>query len=196
MSFDRDDKVDIIDLLISLLRDHEKKLDEISYRLEKLADVDQPSPYPEEPEIKPSISGISVTVIVSKWSDYRERCRGSQLIAFKVTDTSIHVASLAGSIVYIYNEQIPSITLKRKEDGSTQINILDLANTQTALSGKLVCGLALETASFDSTVDGEKVRLIKYTVSDEITKNWLASQLEVDTSQIIKGELSQNDSFH
>ena len=193
MSFDRDDKVDIIDLLISLLRDHEKKLDEISYRLEKLADGGQPIPYIEEPDVKPGVSGVSVTVIVSRWSDYRERCRGSQLIAFKITETSLHVASLVGSIVYIYEEQIPSITLKKKEDGSTQINILDLANTQTALSGKLACGLALEAVSFDSTVDGEKVSIVKYTVSDENVKSWLASQLEVDSSQIIKGELSQND---
>ena len=193
MSFDRDDKVDIIDLLISLLRDHEKKLDEISYRLEKLADEGLPLPNLEEPNVTPGITGISVTVIVSRWSDYRERCRGSQLIAYKVTDTSIHVASLIGSIVYIYEEQIPSITLKKRENGSTQINILDLANTQTALSGKLACGLALETVSFDSTVDGEKVSIVKYSVSDENTKNWLASQLEVDSSQIIKGELSQND---
>jgi len=193
MSFDRDDKVDIIDLLISLLRDHEKKLDEISFRLEKLAEGGQPLTYPVEPDIKSGISGISVTVSVSKWSDYRERCRGSQLIAFKITETSIHVASLIGSIVYVYEEQIPSITLKRKEDGSTRMNILDLANTQTALSGKLDCGLALETASFESTVDGEKVSIIKYTVSSETAKNWLASQLEVDISQIIEGELSQKD---
>ena len=193
MSFDRDDKVDIIDLLISLLRDHEKKLDEISYRLEKLADGGQPIPYIEEPDVKPGVSGVSVTVIVSRWSDYRERCRGSQLIAYKITETSLHVASLVGSIVYIYEEQIPSITLKKKEDGSTQINILDLANTQTALSGKLACGLALETVSFDSMVDGEKVSIVKYMVSDENVRSWLASQLEVDSSQIIKGELSQTD---
>ena len=193
MSFDRDDKVDIIDLLISLLRDHEKKLDEISYRLEKLAEGGQPLTYPEEPEIKPSISGISLTVTISKWSDYRERCRGSQLITFKITETSIHVASLIGSILYIYEEQIPSITLTRKDDGSTKMNILDLANTQTALSGKLDCELALETTSFESTVDGEKVSIIKYTVSNETAKNWLASHLEVDVSHIIEGELSQND---
>lgn len=193
MSFDRDDKVDIIDLLISLLRDHEKKLDEISYRLEKLAEGGQPLSHPQEPDIKPGISGIIVTVSVSKWSDYRDRCRGSQLIAFKITETSVHVASLIGSIVYLYDEQIPSITLKRKDDGSTQMNILDLANTQTALSGKLDCGLTLETASFESTVDGEKVRIIKYTVSSETAKNWLASQLDVDISQIIEGTLSQND---
>jgi len=193
MSFDRDDKVDIIDLLINLLRDHEKKLDEISYRLEKLAEGGQPLIYPEEPDVTPRISYTCVTAIVSKWSDFRERCQGSELIAFKISESLIHVTSLNGSILYVFEEQIPSIMLKRKEDGSTQVNILDLANTQTALSGKLECGLELETTSFESKVDGEKVSIIKYVVSHETAKNWLTSQLGVDSSQIIEGELSQND---
>ena len=41
MSSDRDDRVDIIDLLISLLKDHEKKLDDLSYRLERLLEENQ-----------------------------------------------------------------------------------------------------------------------------------------------------------
>lgn len=190
MSFDRDNKVDIIDLLIGLLRDHEKKLDEISYRLEKLADSHESHSPIEEPSITPKISGINVIVNVSKWLDFIKLCRGSDIVAVKILDNSIQISSIMGSILFVYEEQIPSLSLQRRKDGSTHVNILDLANIQTALSGKLKCGLTLETDSFDSIVEGNNVIIIRYSVSAETTKNWLADQLDIDKSRIIEGELS------
>jgi len=193
MSFDKDDKVDIIDLLISLLRDHEKKLDEISYRLEKLADSQESLSPIEEPGITSRISGINFTAEVSKWLDFSKLCRGSEIVAIKILETSLRISSIIGSILFVYEEQIPSVTLNRRNDGSTHMNILDLANIQTALSGKLKCGLTLETASFDSILEGKNVSIIRYSVSIETAKNWLADQLNIDTSRIIEGELSLNE---
>ena len=194
MSFDRDDKVDIIDLLITLLRDHEKKLDEISYRLEKLVEGRQPLDSMEPLELQPArppqmTTASGIVAQMSNWQDFRERGSRSQLVSVNITETQFKVSAYTAGILYSYAEKLPSIQIKRTDDGGNQMNLADIADAQVALSGKLLCGLALETRSFESKVEEESIRVVSFSVNRAAAKDWIASQLDVDASMVIEGEL-------
>ena len=194
MSFDRDDKVDIIDLLINLLRDHEKKLDEISYRLEKLVEGRQPLDSMEPLELQPArppqmTTASGIVAQMSNWQDFRERGSRSQLVSVNITETQFKVSAYTAGILYSYAEKLPSIQIKRTDDGGNQMNLADIADAQVALSGKLLCGLALETRSFESKVEEESIRVVSFSVNRAAAKDWIASQLDVDASMVIEGEL-------
>ena len=194
MSFDRDDKVDIIDLLINLLRDHEKKLDEISYRLEKLVDGRQPLASMEPLEIPPArppqmTTASGIVAQVSNWQDFRERGSRSQLVSVNISETQFKVSAYTAGILYSYAEKLPSIQIKRTDEGGNQMNLEDIADAQVALSGKLLCGLTLETRSFESKVTDDSIRVVSFSVNRAAAKDWVASQLDVDASMVIEGEL-------
>ena len=194
MSFDRDDKVDIIDLLINLLRDHEKKLDEISYRLEKLVEGRQPLDSLEPLELQPArppqmTTASGIVAQMSNWQDFRERGSRSQLVSVNITETQFKVSAYTAGILYSYAEKLPSIQIKRTDDGGNQMNLADIADAQVALSGKLLCGIALETRSFESKVEDESIRVVSFSVNRAAAKDWIASQLDVDASMVIEGEL-------
>ena len=194
MSFDRDDKVDIIDLLINLLRDHEKKLDEISYRLEKLVEGRQPLDSMEPLEIQPArppqmTTASGIVAQMSNWQDFRERGSRSQLVSVNITETQFKVSAYTAGILYSYAEKLPSIQIKRTDDGGNQMNLADIADAQVALSGKLLCGLALETRSFESKAADDSIRVVSFSVNRAAAKDWVASQLDVDASMVIEGEL-------
>jgi len=194
MSFDRDDKVDIIDLLINLLRDHEKKLDEISYRLEKLVEGRQPLASMEPLEIPPArppqmTTASGIVAQVSNWQDFRERGSRSQLVSVNISETQFKVSAYTAGILYSYAEKLPSIQIKRTDEGGNQMNLEDIADAQVALSGKLLCGLTLETRSFESKVTDDSIRVVSFSVNRAAAKDWVASQLDVDASMVIEGEL-------
>jgi hypothetical protein len=194
MSFDRDEKVDIIDLLISLLRDHEKKLDEISYRLEKIVGGRQPQESMEIPEpthttAPPQVYTTGIVAFVSNWQDFRARCNRSNLVSVSVSEAEFKVSAYSGGVLYYYSERLPSIQVKRTDEGGSLMDLADIADAQVALSGKLRCGLALKTSSFESKVEGSTVQVVRYSVDRGIAKEWVASQLDVEESSIIEGEL-------
>ena len=194
MSFDRDDKVDIIDLLINLLREHEKKLDEISYRLEKLVEGRQPLASMEPLEIPPArppqmTTASGIVAQVSNWQDFRERGSRSQLVSVNISETQFKVSAYTAGILYSYAEKLPSIQIKRTDKGGNQMNLEDIADAQIALSGKLLCGLALETRSFESKVADDSIRVVSFSVNRAAAKDWVVSQLDVDASMVIEGEL-------
>ena len=116
MSFEHgfDEKIDVIDLIINVLKEHEKKLDELVSRLEELPKIPtQPSSY-QEPEKAPvrELSTIGVSAILKKWRDFRERSSKAKLVAFALGNTTFKVSALSRGVVYIYEEEMPQMNIK------------------------------------------------------------------------------------
>jgi hypothetical protein len=192
MSSDRDDRVDIIDLLISLLKDHEKKLDDLSHRLERLLEErDLTELTPREP----LPGGIRVSAVLRSWTEFIRQCRVASPVALDVDRDRFKVTAVAGGILYVYEEEIPSMEIRYQVDDEgrkrTSIEVSDIALALTALRGRLDCGLELEKRDVEASLpDGGSVHNVVFYLNPYTARVWLADQMGVDPSSIILGELS------
>lgn len=195
---DFDEKIDVIDLIINVLKDHEKKLDELVSRLEN-ADSDGPprhEPSIRIPEMKVVPGGKPVaSVKLKSWTEFRNQARSSEIVAFESDEGHFTVSALAGKLLYAYVEKIPSLEIEYGGDeGKSRIDGININRAElipSAFKGRLDCGLELKKNEYDiSKPDGGLIHMINYFIDPEIAKQWLAYQLEVDDDRVVQGELS------
>ena len=189
MSSDRDDRVDMLDLLINLLKEHEKKMDELTYRLETL--LDERRPPTETPRRAPE--GISgVVARVSSWREFKRLCTGALSVAVVIDERIFKVTALSRNVLFAYEEEIPVLEINKRNEGrETTYAVTDASLTLKSLMGTLDCGLELDRRVIDSALpDGGAVQRVVYYVDPGVGRSWLADQLAVEESLIILGALS------
>jgi len=189
MSSDRDDRVDMLDLLINLLKEHEKKMDELTYRLETLLDESRP---PTEPPRR-APEGISgVVARVSSWREFKRQCTSAPSVAVEIDERIFKATALSRNILFAYEEEIPVLeVIHRDEGGKTTYAVTDASLTLKSLMGSLDCGLELDRRVIDSALpDGGGSQRVVYYVDPGAARSWLADQLAVEESSIILGALS------
>lgn len=195
---DFDEKIDVIDLIINVLKDHEKKLDELVSRLENTESVESP---PREPSLRiPEVKAVSggrpvASVVLKSWTEFRNQGRSSELVAFDSDEGRFKVSALVGRLLCTYVEKIPSLEIEYSGEGGRSridgINIEGAEMIPSAFKGRLDCGLELKKNEFDiSKPDGGVIHVINYFIDPEIAKQWLAYQLEVDDDMVVQGELN------
>ena len=189
MSLDRDDRVDMLDLLINLLKEHEQKMDELTYRLETL--LDERTPPTETPRRTPGrISGVVARV--SSWREFKRQCTGAHSVAVEIKERTFKVTALTRNILFAYQEEIPVLEVTHRDEGrETTYAVTDASLTLKSLMGTLDCGLELDRRVIDSTLpDGGAVQRVVHYVDPWKARSWLADQLVVEESSIILGALS------
>lgn len=189
MSSDRDDRVDMLDLLINLLKEHEKTMDELTYRLETLLDKDRPPTEP--PRRTPErISGLIARV--SSWREFKRQCTGALSAAVEIDERIFKATALTRNILFAYEEEIPVLEVTQRDGGrEATYAVTDASLTLKALMGTLDCGLELDRRVIDSALpDGGRVQRVVYYVDPGAAKSWLADQLALEESSIILGALS------
>jgi hypothetical protein len=206
MGFERnfDEKMDVMDLIINVLKDHETKLDELVSRLESLPTPRAGRADDSEAEIKvkpqrpvvgsPRPAGPAVTAVLKRWADFRLKCEGSQLVAFDTEESVFEVSALAGRVVYVYREEIPSmgITYREDEEG-VQVEGIDISKPglmPAALREKLDCGLEFTRRDLETKMDdGKTLHKIVFEIDPVVARSWIAYQLGVDDSDVVQGKL-------
>ena len=194
---DFDEKIDVIDLIINVLKDHEKKLDELVSRLENTDSVVTlgHEPLIRDPEMKVGSGGKPVaSVVLRRWTEFRNQARSSELVTFDSDEGSFTVSALAGRVIYNYIERIPSMEIEYSGDeGKSRIDGINISRAElipAAFKGRLDCGLELKMIKYDvSLPNGGLKHKINYFIDPEIAKQWLAYQLEVDDDRVVQGEL-------
>ena len=192
-----DEKIDVVDLIISVLREHESKLDELVSRLEEAQSlpVEVRAPQkPQEPREPPEQVGAAITAILKRWADFTGRCSGAKLIAVDVADGFFEAYAVAGGVVYVYREEIPSLDIQyTKGDDGVRIESIDISKANlmpAALKGRLDCGLEFEKRDVEVDLPGGRaVHKILYHIDPGTAKSWLAYQLGVDESAVVQGRL-------
>ena len=186
MSFD--EKMDAIDLIINVLREHEKSLDELVSRLEGLLARAAP------PVGGAEVVGPTIRAVVREWKEFRERCSGAGLAAFEVQERQFRVSALKGGVLHIYEEPIPDMEIRfREREKGVVIDEVELRGKEVfpaALRGRLNCGLEASVRGEETRMpDGASLYRIVYDVDTERARNWLANQLKMDPKNIIHGRL-------
>lgn len=201
-----DDKIDVIDLIINVLKDHESKLDELVSRLEGLpahqagrADEAE-AEFEEEPQ-RPIVgplrqAGPVVTAVLKRWADFRLKCASSQLVTFDTEESVLEASALAGGVVYVYREEIPSMGITYREDGEgVQVEGIDISKPglmPAALREKLDCGLEFTRRDLETKMDdGRTLHNIIFEIDPLVARSWIAYQLGVDDSDVVQGKLQK-----
>lgn len=82
------EKMDALDLVIGVLKEHEKNLDRLAERLEAVAERLEKAP--ERPS----------EVRFERWADFRKRCRGAGAVTFETGENGLAVSAVSGGRLY------------------------------------------------------------------------------------------------
>jgi hypothetical protein len=189
-----DEKIDVVDLIISVLREHESKLDELVSRLEEAQSLPVEVRAPQEPQETPEQVGAAITAVLKSWADFTGRGSGAKLVAVDVVDGFFEASAVVGGVVYVYREEIPSLDIQyTKRDDGVSIESIDISKAglmSAALKGRLDCGLEFEKRDVEVELPGGRaVHKILYNIDLGAAKSWLAYQLGVDDSVVVRGRL-------
>ena len=199
-----DDKIDVMDLIINVLKDHESKLDELVSRLESLpppragrADDSEAEDEPLRPVVgPPRQAGPVVTAVLKRWADFRLKCASSRLVTFDTEESVFEVSALAGGVVYVYREEIPSmgITYREDEEGA-RVEGIDISKPglmPAALREKLDCGLEFTRRDLETKMDDSRtLHKIIFEIDPIVARSWIAYQLGIDDSDVVHGKLQK-----
>jgi hypothetical protein len=188
-SSDRDDRVDVLDLLINLLKEHEAKLDDLSRRLEEIMEQTTPRAAPSER----LVTEVSLRAHIMSWTEFRRLSRGAIRVALSTEEGQFKVMSIKGGILHDYQEKVPYLDIiKRVEEGMSRVSfeLDDVSLLVNSLRGRLDCGLALQRREKElAQLEDATLTRLEYWVDSEHARRWLAQELEVEDSRIILGEL-------
>ncbi|MCW4037196.1 MAG: hypothetical protein NWF13_00505 [Candidatus Bathyarchaeota archaeon] len=195
------EKMDALDLIMNALKDHEKRLDEISYRLEQ-AFEEVKTGEPREVEGAREVQRVeapprmrSPQVLFSKWSEFKGTCKDGTMVAFEVDENQFHVSVLVDRDVFTYKETLPNTTFKVVEEQSSFSIGRDTLNHIDALDflieGKLKCGLTLVITSTRTLLkENEYLFELRYGFKPDEVKTFLSRELGVLKDKIVEGKIT------
>jgi len=202
MGFERsfDEKIDVIDLIINVLKDHEVKLDELVSRLEGAqitqpgeAQPDDSSETPAAPPRPSGPPGPVVTAVLKKWAEFRERSASATLASFDVEGAIFEASALARGVIHVYREEIPRMSIVYREGEGAEIEGIDISKPgliPAALKERLDCGLEFSRRDLETKMGDGRVRHeIFFEIDPGTAKNWIAYQLGIDDSDVIQGSI-------
>jgi hypothetical protein len=186
-----DEKIDVIDFIINVLKEHEKNLDTQVTKLEEIMASDRtPRPYQEPPK---RVS-LKAKVTLNKWTEFRERVAKPQMLTFTMTDDGFQVSALMDEVLYVYQEKIPEISMAIEREGEKITtkggNFGDLFDNISLIGGELQCGLHVEHKKVELALPNNSlVQKLIFEIDNEVTKSWLSEQLNVEKSSIMFGTI-------
>lgn len=193
------EKLDTLDLMINVLKDHEKRLDELSHRLENICrglsaeeiEVEKK----EETRTEPPRVRKGPLVICNKWNEFKDVCRGTKIVAFEIEGKFFHTYSMVNDDVFRYSEDLPDKKLKVVEEESYfSIDKASLSNIdllQFLIQGKLKCGLSLLIKSSRTALSGKQFLFeLSYNFDPDEVKDFLSRELSTSKSNVVEGKIT------
>jgi len=134
------DKIDVLDLIISVLKDHEKSLSDF---------IEKMNTFIKEASVFKEVcgkSGISrpriftqrenrniISVECRRWSDFREVSMGARLVAFEMRDGGLYITSMSNGFIFKHLHRL----LGSEAVTSLPPESLDVGNVKRWLSDEL-----------------------------------------------------------
>ncbi len=195
------EKMDALDLIINALKDHEKRLDDISHKLErvfkevKTRETRQVRVDEEEKRVEAPPPQRKPLVICKKWSEFKERCTNAEMVAFEVEENRFQVYALVSGDIFQYAEELPSKRIKvREEQSSFSIDKASLKNIdlfQFLIDGRLQCTLGLKVnISRSQATENEYLFELSYDLSADEVKAFLSRELGASKDKIVEGRIA------
>jgi len=186
------EKMDALDLVINVLKDHENRLDELLWKLESIITRNT-----KDSEIKPQSSETLKRyephmTQCKEWTDFKGKSKGARRTAFRVREQVLTVDSVTDEEGYRYVEtlQVPQNKLSLQIKGYKNKNMENVESIIGVFKRKLECGLQASVKSLKfRSPDGEEILVLFYYIDPEGVKGWLSKELMVPQKSIAAGEL-------
>ncbi len=198
------EKMDALDLIINALKDHEKRLDEISHQLQNVLQ----DAVPRTPELEEASSHVSTQktrslqtrttlprIQCSDWHEFLTQFKHQKatLVTYHIDENSFTVSSMTDDFVLMYTEPLPQKRLQVTEDTTRfsfdkeTLDTLDLL--EVIINRRLKCGLALAITSQTVFENGQQYVILTFTISPTAVKNFLKKQLGIPKKNIVAGNI-------
>ena len=100
------EKMSALDFVLSVLKEHEKNLDSIAEKFEKVANALEKVSGTLEKEEKIPIARVhNVSILCEDWGELAEACQKPEIVCFQLGD-ELTVKALKGNVIYEYKEHI------------------------------------------------------------------------------------------
>ena len=91
------EKIDVIDLIINVLREHEKTLDTLISKLENTIDS---APKRDGEGVKQVPPHNAYSIMVDNWSEFKERSSKAELAAFNMNNNILRISVMITLIAW------------------------------------------------------------------------------------------------
>jgi len=181
------EKMDVLDLIISILRDHEETLSKLADRFDAICngvpDLGQNLSLLERSldrldglQVKSvvgagGLKGPLVAVSCKDWQTFRSASQGALMVAFEVLGELLFVSSVSDLFIFTYTESLPEV--KKLIDGGKEIRLED----------------HLEEERFEVLSSKDEDQASDEVLKPETVKRWLESELGVPEGKIVEGRV-------
>jgi len=186
------EKVDVLDLIINVLRDHEEKLSRSIEKfdeshqamyafIEKMNLLDRLLERLEGINVKnvvkaTGINGPLAKVKCSDWEAFRAASRGALLVTFEVSEDRVTISSITDLFVFTYSDGIIELMGMIGEAAIRWIREA-LKSRESEANSPNFHSLESNEILYENVVNSEKMR------------SWLSSELEVPKDKIVHGRV-------
>lgn len=186
-----EEKIDVLDLIISVLRDHEEslsktleKFDEInqdmSSFLEKISLLDRIIERFKNLDIKNVVKAMGINGPLAKircgdWETFRARSQGALLVTFEVSGENVTIQSITDLFVFAYTEGIPELMSIVGENAAQWIK-------RTMKNWEIKVNSGFLPLSRDED-------LYDVIVNPKAMQKWLSSELGMPEDKIVHGRV-------
>ena len=166
------DRVEVMDFLINVLKDHEKSLDTLISRAEDVISENQS-------RLESSRSGSSESpphkIVLKDWPEFRRRLNEVDLVCFDLVNFTFVVSANVGLKIYEYREEVPK-------------DVTGIPVSEKPLTYRLSIGLDLFSKNMcEDDIEGGLARV--YELEPQYTRSWLSKELSVHQDYIVCGDI-------
>jgi len=186
------EKIDVLDLIIDVLKDHEENLCRITEKFdefhqemctfaEKLSLLDRFLKRLEGLKVKDVVEAIGVNgplvkVKCNDWAAFQAASRGALLVTFEISEDQVVVSSITDLFVFIYSDGIPEL-MGMVSEGAIKWIKEALKNGGS------------ETVSSSSSSSESYEFEYENVVNPELLRRWLSSELGIPKNKIVHGRV-------
>jgi len=187
------EKVDVLDILISILRDHEESLQKIAERFdavcnevqsfeEKAAVLDRVLEHLGGQKMRTIVGatgtkGPLVTVNCKSWQSFKGASQGALLVAYEVAGEQANFSSVSDLSVFTFSGELNETSLRISKGAKRWIEkALNMAEEDDA-----------SESDEDVSADGESA--YKTVVNSKTVKRWLSEETCVPEDRVVEGRV-------
>jgi hypothetical protein len=203
MSNEFPEKMDALDLIINALKDHEKRLDEISHQLHNVlqearpdtAVLEEASPREPKQKTRPLQTRMRARIQCTDWPEFITQFKNQKagLVTYQVDENTFTISSLTDDFLLMYTEPLPQKRLQVTEDATrfsfdkSSLHNLDLL--EVIINRRLKCGLALSIKAQTRVEDDQSDFVLTFTIAPTAVKNFLTKELGIPKKNIVAGNI-------
>ncbi len=207
------EKIDVLDLIINILKEHEESLEGLADRLEgminnlhgvevEISNLNETLAHfsfskTANPLIVPSqANGTKPLTLIDcrEWTEFKDRSKKARMVAFQVKEKVFSVSSFSNGVVFKYSETLPEVRFQvgdeSKQFAVEKISFNDPDDLSLIFEKRLKCGLGVTVRCSNFNLsEGERLFQLSYHVDSVTTKHWLSKELDVPKENIIEGNI-------